>query len=509
MKLNDYLVEMVEKGASDLFISVGAPPMVNIEGVMYPLSETAVDNQAAHDLIHSVLTGEQAETLARDLELNLALEVPDAGRFRANMFFQRGEPAAVCRHIKDKILSVSQLGLPEKLNEIILGERGLVLVVGGTGTGKSTTLAAMIDYRAQNQGGHILSIEDPIEFIHSHGKSLVNQREVGIDTHSYANALKSGLREAPDVIMIGEVRDMTTMQQALTYAETGHLCVATLHANNANQALDRIINFFPETAHAQILMDLSLHLNAIVSQRLCIGVDRARVAVMELMFNTGHVSELIRTGKLDEIKEAMARSKGKTHKTFDQALFDLYAQGKISEEEALRNADSRNNLSMQIRSNRPVSITDDHPMEKELSFNKQAPFEQYLSFGLKPLQVSKQRREDADEVLKNAMIDGFEQKGLRYSPAFADIEIQYSFGIQNIQALALEPIDNESDELSELSPDSDHQITLLINVIDKRYNRDVWRLQAKQRITADAPVRTQEEANEILLDLLKDYPKLG
>jgi twitching motility protein PilU len=285
MGLSEYLVEMVDQQASDLFISVGAPPMVNVEGKMSALGNKVVDEESARALVYSVLTDKQVKTYEKELELNMALEVPDAGRFRVNLFYQRGAPAAVCRYIKDQMPSVAELGLPEKLNELIMSERGLILVVGGTGTGKSTTLAAMIHHRAQNREGHT------IEFIHSHGKALVNQREVGIDTHSYANALKNALREAPDVIMIGEVRDQDTMQHAMAYAETGHLCVATLHANNANEALERIINFFPEMAHKQILMDLSLHLIAIVSQRLCIGVDRKRVAVMEMMFNTGHVSD--------------------------------------------------------------------------------------------------------------------------------------------------------------------------------------------------------------------------
>jgi twitching motility protein PilU len=508
MDLSEYLSAMVKEQASDLFISAGASPMINVEGEMSALDENVLDEESARVLIYSILNEEQARNYERDLELNMALQVPDAGRFRVNLFHQRGAPAAVCRYIKDKILSVSELGLPEKLNEIIMGERGLVLVVGGTGTGKSTTLAAMIDYRAKNEGGHILSIEDPIEFIHSHGKALVNQREVGIDTHSFANALKNGLREAPDVIMIGEIRDQDTMQQALAYAETGHLCIATLHANNANQALDRIINFFPESAHNQILMDISLLLNAIISQRLCIGIDRQRVAAMEMMFNTGHVAELIGQGKLDQIKDAMTRSGGKVHQTFDQALFSLYEQGKISEDEALRNADSRNNLSLQIRSSRPVAVGN-YPMEKELSFNRKAPFEQYLSFRLKPLQISNKRRPDADEVLKNAMIEVFEQKGLKYSPEEAEIEVQYSFGIEDIRGLSLEPIDNESDQLTAISPDSDQQITLLINIIDKRFNRDVWRIQARQRATAKEPVKSQSETNAILGDLLQDYPQLG
>lgn len=507
MNLTEWLVEMASKQASDLFISVDAPPMINIEGRMSALNDQVIDGDAAKTLIHSILDDEQIEAFQRDLELNIALQVPDAGRFRVNLFYQRGAPAAVCRFIKSKILSVTELGLPEKLNEIIMAERGLVLVVGGTSTGKSTTLAAMIDYRANNLGGHILTIEDPIEFVHTHSKSLVNQREVGIDTHSYASALKNALREAPNVIMIGEVRDQDTMQQALAYAETGHLCVATLHANNANQALDRIISFFPEPAHAQILMDISMHLNVIVSQRLCQGVDRKRVAAMELMFNTAHVSELIRQGKLDEIKRAMTRSEGRVHKTFDLALYELYEQEKISEEEALRHADSRNNLSLKIRSNRDKT-GGAFGLERELSYNRQAPFEHYHTFALKPLQVSSKRREDADDVISDALITCLEQKGLKHEPGGGDIEVQYSFGVEDIQALALEPIDNESDELSELTPDSDHKVTLLINVIDSRFGSNVWRLQATRRIAADEPQLSQGEINKFFYELLKEYPRL-
>jgi twitching motility protein PilU len=507
MNLSEWLVEMASKQASDLFISVDAPPMINIEGTMSALNDSVIDNDTAHALIRSILDEQQIETFERDLELNIAIQVPDAGRFRVNLFYQRGAPAAVCRFIKSKILSVSELGLPEKLNEIIMAQRGLVLVVGGTSTGKSTTLAAMIDFRARNLGGHILTIEDPIEFVHSHSKALVNQREVGIDTHSYASALKNALREAPNVIMIGEVRDQDTMQQALTYAETGHLCVATLHANNANQALERIISFFPETAHVQILMDVSMHLNVIVSQRLCQGVDRKRVAAMELMFNTAHISELIRQGKLDRIKQAMTRSQGLLHKTFDLALYELYEAGKISEEEALRHADSRNNLSLKIRSNRDAT-GGVFGVEKELSFNRQAPFEHYHTFALVPLQVSRKRREDAEEVIASALIDGLERKGLRHAPEGGDIEVQYSFGVEDIQALALEPIANESDELSELTPDTDQKVTLLINIIDTRFRSDVWRLQATKRIAADKPQLTQEEFNELFHELLKEYPSL-
>ena len=507
MDFTELLIEMVKQQASDLFISVGAPPQIKVEGNTVSLSKVELDSEATRSLVYSMMTEEQMKTFERDLELNMAMHLPKVGRFRVNVFNQRGEPAVVFRYIKDKIPSISTLGLPTKLNEIISEQRGLVLVVGGTGTGKSTTLASMIDYRAKTKSGHILSIEDPIEFIHHHQKSLVNQREVGLDTLSYAAALKNAMREAPDVIMIGEIRDRDTMQHALSYAETGHLCVSTLHANNANQAIDRILNFFPETAHNQILMDLSLHLKVIVSQRLCVGLKKKRVPAIELMFNTPFVADLIRQAKIDQIKEVMTESKSMVHKTFDQALYDLFVTGKISDEEALRHADSKNNLSLQIRLNKDAVKTEP-PIEKEISFNKKAPFERYTSFSLSPLKISKKRRADAEKIFTSAMKTALELKGLKYKPEDATIEVQYGFGIENVQGLTLQAIDNQSDTLSQLTEDTEQQAALLINIRDKRFNRCIWRLQAKQKIEADEPIKSQDEVTSIVSDLLSDYPPI-
>ena len=285
----------------------------------------------------------------QSLELNMALSVTGAGRFRINLFRQRGEISMVVRYIKGIIPSLSQLQLPPILTSLIMELRGLVLVVGAAGSGKSTTLAAMIDHRSDNHPGHILTIEDPLEYLHRHKKSIVDQREVGIDTLNYDNALKNAMREAPDVIMIGEIRERETMKHAIAYAETGHLCLSTLHANNANQALDRIINFFPEDARQQLLLDLSLNLRAIISLRLVPGEQSVRIPAVEVLINSPYISDLIEKGKVDEIKNVMARSREQGMQTFDQSLYDLYKEGKISKENATRFADSKNNVGLQIR----------------------------------------------------------------------------------------------------------------------------------------------------------------
>ncbi|CAI8443979.1 MAG: Twitching mobility protein [Halieaceae bacterium] len=291
----------------------------------------------------------QREEFARDLEMNLAVSLPSVGRFRVNIFRQRNEVSIVARFIVMDIPQWYDLGLPEILTELIMRKRGLVLFVGATGSGKSTSLAAMIDYRNSHTSGHIVTIEDPVEFVHRHKKSIVNQREVGVDTRNWHNALKNTLRQAPDVILIGEIRDRETMEHAISFAETGHLCISTLHANNANQALDRIINFFPEEKRQQLLMDLSLNLQAFVSQRLIPNTEGGRSAAVEVMLGSPTVKELILRGDIGGLKEIMEKSKDRGMKTFDMALFDLCRAGEISEEEALRNADSENNLRLRLK----------------------------------------------------------------------------------------------------------------------------------------------------------------
>ncbi len=352
---------MVEKNASDLFFSTNAPPCMKIEGTTAHLGHNSLPPGAVKKLAYSIMSQEQIQEFEKTLEMDLAISARATGRFRVNIFRQRGEVSIVIRYITALIQSTENLSLPPILNKLIMEPRGLVLVVGTTGSGKSTTLASMINYRNHHKTGHILTIEDPIEFIHQHQKSIVNQREVGLDTHSYTNALKRAMREAPDVIMIGEIRDQETMKQSLAYADTGHLCLSTLHATNASQTLERIINFFPEKVHRQLHMDLSLSLRAIISQRLVIGVDKKRVPAVEVMLNTPHISDLIQKGHISDISAAIEQGKDVGMQTFDQALFDLYEAGKISAEEALNNAESRNNLGLKIRLGKDGSVDMDEP----------------------------------------------------------------------------------------------------------------------------------------------------
>src|SRR6201991_4118847 len=300
-------------------------------------------------IAYSLMDEGQVPQFERDLELNLAIAVKDAGRFRINVFKQRGEVGMVIRAIKSDIPTVEQLRLPVLFKEIIMEPRGLVLVVGATGSGKSTTLAAMIDHRNSNTSGHILTVEDPIEYLHRHKRSIVNQREGGLDTHSYHEALKNAMREAPDVIMIGEIRDTETMEAAISFSETGHLCLATLHSNNADQTLERILNFFPESAHKNVLMNLSLNLRAVISQRLVLGKDNRRIPATEVLLNTPLIRDMIRRGQIHEVKEAMDRSLQEGMQTFDQSLYRLYKEGRIELEEALNKADSRDGLALKVR----------------------------------------------------------------------------------------------------------------------------------------------------------------
>ncbi|MDP1932738.1 MAG: PilT/PilU family type 4a pilus ATPase [Gammaproteobacteria bacterium] len=349
MGFKDLLKIMIQKEGSDLFLTTGAPPSMKAYGKLTPMSSQVLPPGAVKQIAYQIMSPEQIKEFEKSPEMNLAIFDPEIGRFRVNIFQQRGQIAIVARNIKTEIPSWQTLGLPEVLTKLIMLKRGLILFVGGTGSGKSTSLAALIDYRNTNSDGHIITIEDPVEFVHQHKKSIINQREVGVDTKSYEEALKNTLRQAPDVILIGEIRSQETMEHALAFAETGHLCLSTLHANNANQALDRIINFFPEERHKQLFMDLSLNLQGFVSQRLIPTVDGKRAAAIEILLGTPRVCDLIKQGKVDEIKEVMEKSENQGMKTFDSALFDLYKAGKITLEEALKNADSKNNLRLKIQ----------------------------------------------------------------------------------------------------------------------------------------------------------------
>lgn len=349
MDLTPFLQAMERAHASDLFFSVGAPPHIKIEGAMKHIGERPLSEADVHELAYSVMTEKQQAAFERDLEMNLALAIEGLGRFRVNVYRQRGHTALVIRFISNDIPDLASLNLPKQLEELAMLPRGLVLVVGATGSGKSTTLASMLDHRNRTAAGHILTIEDPIEFVHDHRRCIVDQREVGLDTRSFHDALRNAMREAPDVIMIGEIRDAETMAQAVAYAETGHLCLSTMHANNANQALERILNFFPETQHRQILMDLGLNLRGIVAQRLLRTKEGHRVPAMEILLGTAYVSELIRRGKVDDLKEAMSRGLEQGMLTFDESLHRLYQSGRISREMALEQADSKADLSVRIR----------------------------------------------------------------------------------------------------------------------------------------------------------------
>lgn len=351
MELAPYLRLMVQRDGSDLYFSTGACPHVKINGVTAAIGEQKMASGEVSKLAYSVMSDEQIREFESTMECNLAISVAQLGRFRVNVFRQRGDTSMVIRYIRGQIPSVEDLHLPQTLKKIIMEKRGLVLVVGSTGSGKSTTLASMIGFRNERSTGHILTIEDPIEFLHTHKKSVVNQREIGLDSMSYENALKNAMREAPDVILIGEIRDAATMQHAIAYAETGHLCLSTLHANNANQALDRIINFFPDSAHRQLYNDLSLNLKAVISQRLIPTKDGGRRAAVEVMVQTSYIAELIQKGKIHDIKDAMEQGEQRGMVTFDQSLYDLYLEGAISLEDALGHADSRNNLALRIRLN--------------------------------------------------------------------------------------------------------------------------------------------------------------
>jgi twitching motility protein PilU len=349
MDIGYFLKLMTEKNASDMFLTTGAPVFIKVEGRLYPLGNTGLPSGMVKKIAYSLMDEGQVPVFERDLEFNMAIAVKDAGRFRVNVFKQRGEVGMVIRAIKSEIPTIDQLKLPQVLKDIVMEPRGLVLVVGSTGSGKSTALAAMIDHRNTNNTGHILTIEDPIEFLHKHKKSIVNQREVGLDTHAFHNALKNAMREAPDVILIGEILDAVTMESAIAFAETGHLCLATLHSNNADQTLDRILNFFPEAAHKNVLMNLSLNLKAVISLRLVVGKDGKRMPASEILINTPMIRDLIRRGEVHEVKEAMDKSLQEGMHTFDQSLFRMYKEGKIDLEEALRKADSRDGLALKIR----------------------------------------------------------------------------------------------------------------------------------------------------------------
>ena len=367
MTIQDLVREMVKRDSSDIYITAELPSMYRTEGVTEPFGNDKFTPEQTKELAYSTMNDWQKKEFEETKEMNLALFFPELGRFRVNIFVQRGNVGIVIRQIKLDIKTVDQLGLPPILKDIIMAKRGMVLVVGGTGSGKSTSLAAMIDHRNSNSSGHIISIEDPIEFVHHHKKSVITQREVGFDTHSFANALKNTLRQAPDVILIGEIRDTETMESAITFAETGHLCLGTLHANNANQSIERVLNFFPTERHSQIYLLLSLNLKAIISQSLIPTVDGKRAAAIEVLLDTSRVKDLILKGEVGILKEVMAEGTQEGMQTFDQALYNLYKAERITYDNAIAYADSANDLRLRIKMDE-ISDKKDEKKEKEPSF---------------------------------------------------------------------------------------------------------------------------------------------
>jgi twitching motility protein PilU len=347
--LGAYLHMVVRSGGSDLFLSTGTPPMVKVQGQMHRIGNTVLAPGKAKQLAYSMMTDAQTREFERGLECDLAVALENIGRFRLNVFMQRGEVGLVARFVQHKIPTLADLKMPSVLEKVVMQKRGLVLAVGAAGSGKSSTLAAMIDYRNRAAPGHILTIEDPIEFLHPYHLCVVDQREVGLDTLSFEEALRHGLREAPDVIMIGEIRDELTMQHAMKYSETGHLCLATLHANNANQAVERMISLFPESTRKQALLDLSLNLRCVVAQRLIRGTKSRLVPATEVMLQSSYIADLIQKGEIDLIKPAIGKGSDQGMHSFDQSLYDLYVNGEITLEQALDNADSRTDLSLRIR----------------------------------------------------------------------------------------------------------------------------------------------------------------
>ena len=347
--INAYLTLMAERKASDLFLSAGIPPYMKIDGATKVIEADALAAADIRALVEELMTPEQRAVFDQKKEANFALSIENVARFRINVYYQRGEVAIAVRLIPSAIPTLEQLGLPPEIAQLAMMKRGLIIIAGAGGSGKSTTLAAMINHRAEQADDHILTIEDPIEFVFPRKRSLIDQREVGVDTLTFGDALRNAMRESPDVIMIGEIRDRETAQHAIAYAESGHLCVSTMHANNANQAIERLLNYFPPEAQRQVLLDLSLHLEAVVSQRLVHTLDGKRVVALELLLNSSYISEMIRLDRLNEIKHEMAMGNQEGVITLDQSLFNLYRDGKIARDEALHNADSHTDLALKIR----------------------------------------------------------------------------------------------------------------------------------------------------------------
>lgn len=465
-ELTGLLSTMVARDASDLYLTAGAPPSIKVAGQLRPLQGPKLEGERVSDIIFSALTEQQRYEFESLLELDLSLDFPDIGRFRLNLYSQKGHPAMVVRYIKDQIPSINELGLPEVFHDLAMEERGLILVVGTAGSGKSTSLAAMLDYRNSHHAGHILTVEDPIEFTHHHNCSLVSQREVGIDTHSYDDALKHALREAPDVIMIGEIRDEETAKQALRYAETGHLCLSTLHANNANQAIERFLNLFPADSRLQKRRELAQHLQAIVAQRLIKTLDKQRTPAVEILINTPQISRLIEKAETDAIKDAMASGSNSVSQTFDDAIYQLIHKQRISHKEGLRMADSRIDLGLRFQYERKKKHQESHRQEKYW-VNPKVNFGRYKTLRISAKKKTTERRPEIATLLDHAIQQAVKERGYQIYDQQPDLLLKYAYGLRHQQDINLQT-ENDQD-----APPSS-ETGLAVKVKDVETGDTVW-----------------------------------
>ncbi len=499
MTLHTLLQQLVNVNGSDLFISVGAPACIKVEGNITPLDDNRLSSQQVKTLLFEHLTDEQIKEFGHNKELNIALRIENVGRFRLNGFRQMGDLAIVIRHINGIIPSFQDLGLPELFKEFVLLPRGLVLLVGGTGTGKSTTLAAMIDHRNSETHSHILTIEDPVEYVHHHKKSLVNQREVGVDTDSFEIALINAMREAPDVILIGEIRDESTMKSAINYAETGHLCLATLHANNACQAFDRVLSFYPAEEHQHIRQDLSRNLKAIISQRLPLGIDGKRIAAFEILTDTPYIKDLISKGKIDEITEVISQQDSGCQ-SFENALYELAEAGKITQAEALKYADSKNNLDLRFRLEGKKEIQKIH---KKVAFDQLAQFSDYNSYCLKKVRFPEESK-DRIPMIEEAFRAALMSKGLIETHHQPDLEVQYILVTKERDADKLGRVEHAVSADVNFPEKAKRQALLRINLLDTDTHKVVWQVTASTEMSET--VRPQSDMNKDADFLFDQFP---